>query len=319
MIVSDPTLEAVDKAMEAASAARGAGFNARVSCGTVGKECSRQLWYLFRWAHKPEGFKAETLRIFEDGHAQEALMAKRLRMVDGIELHTVDPATGKQIQHFDLDGHMTGKQDGAIVGLLQAPKAWHVWEHKAVNSVKFNKLQKLIGEFGEKAALREWDMEYFTQHQLYMHYMGVDRGYLTCSTPGGRDYIGVRTEYDAEFSLRAIARAKRIIESQHPLEKISQKADFFQCKFCPAQNICHKGAWAERNCRTCLHSSPAPNGKWKCERHKTELDYKQQQAGCSVHKFIPSLVPGKQIDAGPTWVEYEMPDGTRWKDSEEGR
>ncbi len=312
----DPTLAAIDKAMELAAATR--GMSAKISCGTIGKECSREIWYAFRWAKK-EAFKASTLRIFEDGFAQEDLMAKRLRMVDGIELHTIDPATGKQIQHYDLDGHLTGKQDGAIVGVIQAPKTWHVWEHKAVNEKKFSELKKLMGAVGEKNALLEWDAVYYTQHQLYMHYCGFERGYLTCTTPGGRDYIACRTNYDQEFCLRVIAKAQRIAGSQHPLEKISNKEDAFVCRFCTFSGICHKGEWAERNCRTCLHASPAPGGKWRCERWAKELDYKEQQQGCPVHKYIPSLVPGKQVDAGPTWVSYQMPDGTMWHDTEEGK
>jgi hypothetical protein len=44
----------------------------------------------------------------------------------------------------------------------------------------------------------------------------------------------------------------------------------------------------------------------------TEAD---QRAACAMHLFIPSLVPGQQVDAGEDWVEYEFASGNRWRDT----
>jgi hypothetical protein len=67
------------------------------------------------------------------------------------------------------------------------------------------------------------------------------------------------------------------------------------------------------NCRTCLHATPVDGG-WACERYQRSLSEAEQRAGCENHLYLPALVPGEQVDAGPDWVEYLLPGGNRWRD-----
>ena len=87
---------------------------------------------------------------------------------------------------------------------------------------------------------------------------------------------------------------------------------------CDHAPVCHvkqvNAAAAEINCRTCLHATPVEGG-WHCARHDKALNDAQQRAACTQHLFIPSLVPGQQIDAGEDWVEYEFDSGNRWRDT----
>ena len=71
---------------------------------------------------------------------------------------------------------------------------------------------------------------------------------------------------------------------------------------------------AEVHCRTCLHATPVDGG-WRCERHARGLTEAEQRAGCPQHLFLPPLVPAPQVDAGEDWVEYQLPDGQRWRDT----
>jgi len=315
---TDPTLDAVNAAIEV----RGNAEKARPYLGMsgIGRECRRQIWYDFRWCSEST-FDAATLRRFEDGHRTEDLEADRLRLVEGIELITTDPRTGNQIGFVDIGGHFRGHADGAIKGLIQAPAAWHCWEHKATNDKKQAELAKLKADKGEKDALRHWDPVYFGQGVLYMHYSGMARHYLTCSTPGGRHTISVRTNANEQAALALIEKARQIIQSPEPLERLSESPEFYKCKWCQHQAVCHASdnapALPQVNCRTCAHATPETDGdgRWSCARYKCDITVEQQRAGCTDHIYIPAMTPWEAIDSLPDEgaIEYKKPDGmTFW-------
>jgi hypothetical protein len=307
----DPTLEAADAALEAIENRKPA--RDYVGMSGIGGECERRIWNDWRWVTRAK-FNAETLKRFADGHAGEDVQIARLRMVPGVTLLNIDPDTGRQFGFTDLDGHFRGHMDGAIIGLLQAPKTWHVYEHKQVGEKKQAKLAKLKAEKGEKQALAEWDSTYYGQAILYMHYSGMTRHYLTCSTPGGRSTISVRTDENPEGAMRLIERARRIIGSAQPPARISTDPAWYVCRFCDHASACHGEAMPERHCRSCLHSTPVDGGSWHCARHDWTLTQDQQRVGCAAHLMIPALVPGEQVDAGDDWVSYQMRDGSEWRD-----
>ena len=307
---ADPTLEAVDRALEALGRSRPP--RPHLGMSQIGSACERALWYDFRWATAPN-FDADTLKRFEDGHRTEDLQAERLRLADGIMLLTHDPDTGRQYGFNDHGGHFGGSVDGMVLGLTQAPKTWHIWEHKCVGDKVLAEVEKLKQTYGEKGALKRWRGTYYAQAVLYMHYAGIDRHYMTISSPGGRRTVSLRTEADETEAARLIARAKRIIDAQHPPTRISERPDWWQCRMCSHNAICHGSDLPRINCRTCLHSTPVDGG-WHCARWDVPLSAKEQREGCPAHLYIPSLVPGKQQDAGDDWVSYRMPDGSTWVD-----
>ena len=308
-IYRDPTLDALDTAMEQGQHRTSRGY---LGASSLGADCARKLWYGFRWALTPR-FAALTLRRFADGFHNEDIMAARLRAVPDVELHTVDPATGEQFGFTDASGHVRGHIDGAIRGLLQAPKTWHCWEHKCVNDAKFRKLIKLVETHGEKAALELWDTIYYAQAQLYMHWTGMERHYLTVTTPGGREITSCRTEYRASVGNGLLARAADIVAAATPLPRLSEDPAWWQCKFCDFAAICHRPRVALAHCRTCLHATPVADGAWHCAKHDTLLPDELQRRGCADHLYIPDLVPfGKPVDATDDSVIYETADGKQF-------
>ncbi len=294
----DETLEAVDRAIVQANPPSARNY---LGMSGIGEECERKSWYRWRWA-LPEHFDAATLRRFEDGHRDEDLMAQRLRAVKGIKLQT-GYADGSQYEVSDFNGHFLGHTDGVIEGVAAAPKTMHIWEHKCVNQTKFNKLNKLKSEHGQKAALELWDATYYAQAQLYMGYTKLKRHYLTVATPGGRDITSCRTDYDSGAFKLYRAKAKAIMESSEAPPRVSNKADYYQCRWCSFSETCHGEKVAQVNCRTCAFSTPilkedsgAPGkkpkpGAWRCERHSQSLGVKKQREGCGDHLFIPDLIP----------------------------
>jgi len=309
---NDPTLDAMDAAQEAVQTnEKRRGY---LGMSALGNECSRQLWYGFRWT-KRILFKAQTLRYFDDGHRTEDLIAKRIQAVDGIELQIKDPKTGGQIGWKDFGGHLRGHADGILLGLIQAPKTKHLWENKAVNDKKFAKLEKLK-KINEKAALSIWDPVYYAQQVLYMSYEGLTRAWMTVTTPGGRHQLGVRTEADPAAAIKLKAKAEKIIFSDEAPDRISDSDRMPPCLWCDFKEVCRGREAAERNCRTCAHVTPEKDGTWTCGRFDKILDYSSQEAGCKAHRYNPTFVPGEVANAHPdeNWIEYKMEDGAVWRD-----
>lgn len=285
---ADPTLAAIDAAIEQA----GNTDRPRPYLGAsqIGQPCSRALWYSFHWT-LPRTIPAAGLRRIQDGFRGEKIMIGWLRSVAGIELWTEDE-TGGQIGIDDCAGHFRGHLDGVIQGILQSPKTPHVWEHKVCNEAKVNQLKKLKLEKGEKAALQLWDETYFAQAQVYMRGTELTRHYLTVATPGCRDVVSCRTNYDKKAAESIIKRAESIITADRPPLKISENPAWHICKFCDYSGLCHGQSLPLVNCRTCAHSTAmmAGNAAWQCEHHHRSIDVATQSAACPNHVWHPDLL-----------------------------
>lgn len=299
---SDPTLEAVDRAVEAKENSEPP--RPYLGMSGIGHPCLRKSWYDFRWCSK-RNFKANTLYKFDDGNAGEAMMAKRLRMAKGVNLFTHDD-NGKQFGFSDLWGHFKGHMDGVISGILQAPKTTHVWEHKQTEDSKQAKLEKLV-QADEKQALKQWDGIYYAQAILYMFYSELTRHYLTCSSPGGRRTISVRTDESKKEAKSLIKKAEHIITSDNPTDRMTNDPAHYMCKsFCDHADLCHRAAAPQVNCRTCAHSSPVKEGdkgEWYCTAHNDKIPEDFQRTGCDKHVYIPALLAN--------WAEVQTGEDSR--------
>lgn len=236
----DPTLEAVKLAMQAKQSLE--PRRGYLGASLIGEQCARKIWYAINQdtlSHKLKPYSFETLAAFDDGHRTEQLVIDRLRMVEGIELFDKDEG-GKQFGFSHLGGKLRGHVDGIIKGLKQAPSAVHVLEVKCSADKKFNEFCSIRAAHGEKKTLKKWNEQYFVQAQLYMHFMQIDRHYLVCALAGGRDMQSCRTEYEPEVALKYIDRAEKILDSRTEPPRISDKPDFWQCRFCNYAEHCHK-------------------------------------------------------------------------------
>ena len=311
----DPTLEAADRAIEAEALLEKP--RPYLGMSSLGEACSRKLWYRFRWVAR-EAFDAATLKRFADGFRTEDLVIQRLKKVPALTVIDRDPSTGGQIGYSDVDGHVRGHVDGLIEGILQAPKTRHILEIKATALKKFAELQRIIRDYGQKAALRRWNPVYYGQGMLYAYYEGLNRHYTVVSTPGGRDWLGIRTEAYTPYALELRAKAERIVRVDTPPVRLSQTQDHFECRYCSFSDICHAAVPPQRNCRTCLRATPVARGQWHCARWDKLLTEDEQRQGCPVHLLLPGLVAGEVVDTGDGWIKYRMRDGTIFTDSEDG-
>jgi len=302
--VTSPTVDAIYRAYEA----RRDPPRPHLGASVIGRPCSRQLWYSFRWVYA-EQHEGRVLRLFERGQREEPALAADLRAT-GVQLHTVDPRTGKQFEFKVIGGHVGGSMDGAALGILEAPKAWHVWECKTFSLKAFEKLAK-DGVHASKP-------EHYTQVQLYMRWSGMDRTFYTGVCKDDDRIHGERIRLDAAHAEQAEAKARRIVESPTPPAGVSEDPAFYQCKFCPAANVCHRSEGVQVNCRTCVHATPEMDGdgRWSCARHRKDIGTDEQRKGCAEHRLIPDLIlwaKATGADERENWIEYTLPDGGKFQ------
>jgi hypothetical protein len=291
------TRSAIFKAYEAA---RSSYEPVGINVGDIGHPCERALWYGFRHVSQLEILDGRKIRLFETGDIEEQ------RIVDDLISIGVDVRNRQEKVRF-VGGHVRGKIDGEVHGIPEAPKRVHLLECKSSNDKGFKALQK---DGVEKAKPM-----HFATFQTYMKGRGLERVHYHCVNKNDDDVYVERVAYDAEFALRTLARAERIIRADDPPSRISEKPTIPPCLWCRHKGVCHEGAWPRRNCRTCLFSTPvltSENACWDCGKFNRPLTLDEQAAGCPSHLFLPGLVPGEQIDATDSTVTYKLANGETW-------
>ena len=156
-----------------------------------------------------------------------------------------------------------------------------------------------------------WDETYYAQAQIYMHYIGLTRHYLTCCAPGVRDFISVRTDYDPVYATRLVDKAHRLSLEEYAPPRISEAPTFFGCKWCDHHSKCHGKELPQVNCRTCASVTPKPDGTWVCEMQgDLVLTYDMQLRGCAKHRYNPRMLSGrKAVDYNEQTHEVIYDDG----------
>lgn len=291
----------------------------------IGKECERQIWYNFRWTLDNE-FEGRILRLFETGKLEENRLVNDLASV-GVEFQAFNMKTGRQWGVKAFGGHFSGSLDGLCLGIIEAPKTWHVAEFKTHSEKSFAKLKK---EGVKSAKPEHW-------HQMNV-YMGLSHEQTEFPATERAVYMAVnkntdelyleRVHFDVAEFLKTKEKAARIIFTDIPPPRISSKPDFYLCRFCNFNTICHAGRDApvaatqipKKSCRTCLHSTPRDDGTWTCARWENKkLAPNEQAAGCEKHLYIPALLPWKQISVNEQdGVVYENAAGDEITNNEGG-
>jgi hypothetical protein len=287
-------------------------YRGYLGASIIGHECERHLWYTFRDCSK-EDFPGRLYRLFDHGDLEEVRIVKDLREI-GCEIHEVDPETGKQFEVNSLGGHFSGHMDGCVRGLPEAPKTWHVWEGKTHNDKSFKKLLK--------DGILESKPKHYAQMQVYMHLTGMKRALYTATNKNDDVIYAERVYYDKDYALNLMAKAERIITSPHAPARLSEREDWYQCRYCPSRHLCHgigpgsKVPVIGLSCRQCVHATAAMDGdaRWVCDKHKRGLCEKDQITCCDDHLFLPDIVgidPAGhgETEAGKEYVVYTQDDG----------
>lgn len=273
-----------------------------LGASVLGNKCERALWYGFRWATCPDtASDGRMLRLFDTGTKEEARLCADLRAI-GCIVHDLDPATGKQFRHSDVGGHVGGSMDAAVYNVPGAEKTWHVGEFKTHNAKSWADLSKNGVEVSKPL--------HYVQSTLYMGWSTMDRAIYLGRNKDTDHLHAERIKFDASLHERTIGKAIRIVQATAPLARLSERADWYECKMCDHYPVCHGGQAAVVSCRSCVHSTPITNGnpgEWRCAHYdNAAIPSQAQRAGCQEHLFIPDLVPfATPLEAGDGWVVYK--------------
>jgi len=291
-LLAEKTLAAINQAIEADQ--DDSPGRAHLGASIIGRDCSRELWYTFRWVAK-KLHHARILRLFARGQDEENRFNAYLKQ-GGLTVWDVAPETGEQWRISDVGGHFGGSLDGVVLGLPDAPEVPHVSEQKTHNTKSFNAVVRQ-GVLASKP-------EHFAQMQIYMHKMDLKWALYQAVNKDNDDLYFERVVYDQQAAEQLLRKAKNIIASEGPLERMSDDPTWYKCKFCDYHPVCHTNTTPAMNCRTCAHSTPVltgTDGQWKCGKHEKLIDKAAQTAGCDHHNFIPPLLAN--------WAEATDTDG----------
>lgn len=250
------------------------GPRSHLGASLLGRACMRELYLGFRWC-TIKRFPGRILRLFNRGHLEEGRFIALLLMI-GVTVVQQD-ANGKQFRISGADGHYGGSGDGfaqRIPGPYQ--DSWVLLEFKTHGEKSFLKLQKE----GLKAA----KYEHYAQMQQYMAKTSTQ---VALYMAVNKNTDEIHAEYvllDAHTAPMLFKRAEDIVFAKAPPPRLPNASlSFHACKFCDHKDVCFGKARPAKNCRSCVHSAPAPDGAWICNNPNYPPEYlsKERQAeGC---------------------------------------
>lgn len=245
----------------------------------IGHECDRWLWLSFRWAAS-EGIDGRMLRLFRRGEREESWIIDDLKAI-GVEAVSLQ----RRVEGL---GHIGGTCDAVVLGVPEDPEQEHVAEFKTFSKKSFDRLVA--------AGVRREKWQHFVQMQLYMLGLQIDRAlYVAVCKDDDRIHTEI-VEFEEKVADEAVLRAERIIDAAVPPDRldaasppcmlVSREGERYPCRFFA---LCHGTALPAPSCRTCVSSTPRPDGSWHCDYWANDLDGYEQRVGCASWLPIPHV------------------------------
>lgn len=253
------------------------GHRRHLGGSLIGRPCSRQLWYSFRWAKKSdfnsydeEGnitrTAGQTMRLFQRGHKEEISFTEYLEGI-GCRLEFTPE---NQARISDVGGHFGGSLDN--VGYL--PSRYGItdrilFEFKTANMANFNKIKRKIkkNDFAGivKPVFPDVFPIYWSQVCIYGYKMQLKYVFFMIVDKNTDELHLEIVELDWEHGKTMLDKAAMIVTAKSAPPKISLHQTFFECRWCDFKNVCHNKELVDKNCRSCIHSTAADDKKWTCD------------------------------------------------------
>jgi hypothetical protein len=231
-----PTSDAVNAHIDAALVARNRSQTPRDYLGgsRVGEPCERKLVYEVTHTPKDPGadFDGPILRVFDAGHAFEAMSIRWLREA-GFDLRD-QREDGGQFGFAAAGGRLRGHIDGVIVAGPAIGVRWPaLWEHKALNAKSWTDLVK--------RGLRLPKPIYFAQVQLYMAYMELGVALFTALNKDSQALHHEIVPFEPAEAQALSDKAVAIIRAAEVGElppRMASAPDFYLCRMCDWAKRC---------------------------------------------------------------------------------
>lgn len=282
----------------------------------IGHECSRYLWYVFRWCVNEE-FSGRMYRLFERGHLEEMRFVKWLEGI-GCKVETDDfsenrlcldengywiesiedlknrtlkvndvsdiPAhvyyakfLGIKIPQFTVSG-VNDHFGGSMDGKVWLPPEYEI-DGPVILEGKTIRTGSPFNDLKNKGVLMV-NSQHFDQQSVYGYKTGIKHAVYICTNKNDDDLHLEIIELDHERGKQCELKAERIINSQEPPFKLSPNKTFFKCTICAARSICHESAIPLKNCRSCIHSHAVENKEWFCDKWGKNIPKEYIKDGC---------------------------------------
>jgi len=208
----------------------------------LGVACERALQYEYAQAPVDPGreLPGRVLRIFEVGHALEALAIRWLRLA-GFDLHT-EKADGGQFGFSVAGGRIQGHVDGILAGGPETLGLAYpaLWECKTMNARAWRETVK--------RGVSQAKPVYAAQIAVYQAYMeasvpGISQNpvLFTAINKDTQELWFERVPFDGGLAQRMSDRAVRIIQATEAgelLPRLATTPTHYECKGCAWQDRC---------------------------------------------------------------------------------
>lgn len=243
----------------------------------VGEECSRRLWYQWRWIKRKQ-FNARMLRLFDRGHKEEGRFIDWLRGA-GFTVYDINPATGEQFTFAEWGDHYGGGTDALIAHPVHFPNEGLVGEFKTHNDKYFQQLLKS----GMKVA----QPKHWAQMCNYGFKFGCRLG-IYCAANKDDDELHIEIhELDWSLASAMSETARVIIGALVPPQRMHNASpSFYKCKLCESIGVCFYNDMPDKNCRSCQFARPIDSGEWHCLRWNSPIPKETIPIGCGDYKAI---------------------------------
>jgi hypothetical protein len=211
--------------------------------------------------------------------------------------------TVKQLNFSDHDGHFGGSGDGMVHGLsvvfpdfaLEGPG---LAEYKTHGEKSFIELAGKLEDWRKHVTdptrpftgkgLLSSKIEHYVQMQVYMKYFGLKWGMYVAVCKNTDDLYIEFIQYKPELAEAYADRAKQIIYAKQPPARITQDPTWWECKFCDYREICHRGEFMAKNCRSCVFAEPTADGTWTCNNFNQVIPKDFMPKGCDAWGQLPA-------------------------------
>lgn len=304
------------------------GHRWHLGASLIGHECERYLWYIFRWCFSPN-FSGRMQRLFNRGHREEERYIEWLKGIgfqvwtddldnnslwydEANDTYEIRPRSDTELCNFDefqdvshdethikrakADGvkfpqyRMSGcggHFGGSLDGVAKFPPALGIDEPVLLEfktnctGAGFTKL------FTEGIEIHK--PQHFVQTSTYGYKYNLNHVlYLNINKNDDDLYVELAA-LKHDVGQQAELKAERIIMSQKPPAKLSPNPSFFKCKYCDAKDLCHGDAFAEKNCRSCIHARPVDGAEWFCEVYNDQIPREIVPQACDSYSSITAI------------------------------
>jgi hypothetical protein len=259
-----------------------ARFSWRIKPSSLGGECVARIWYAWRWASK-RTTPGRLARTFDRGNEAEARMCAYIRKA-GWVIMDEDPERlhlkKKQYKAKALNKHLASFIDGLCYHEEHTAFMFWLLELKTMSRGRFNQLIA-------KRSVQQKENQYYTQLQIYMHLMQKPYCLFVAECTEDQEIYTEVIPYNAEVALRALELGTIVMTSNIRPARVAETPAFGVCKSCEHLPVCHLGARAEKNCRSCLHIEAIDGGQFKCNKWNATIPGEAEMLqGCPEHEGI---------------------------------